>query len=97
MPLYEYRCRKCGETFEVLQKFADPPLISCRCGCGGTVEKLISRSSFQLKGTGWYVTDYKGKGEGKSGKSKKKKESKDSSSSSTSSSASSTDSSSDKD
>ena len=57
MPLYEYRCSKCGDVFEVMQKFADAPL-TVHEGCGGTVERLISASGFNFKGTGWYVTDY---------------------------------------
>ena len=57
MPIYEYRCEKCGKTFEVLQRFSDDPL-KVHEGCGGEVEKLISQSAFQLKGSGWYVTDY---------------------------------------
>ena len=70
MPLYEYRCRLCETEFEVIQKVSDPPLEDCR-SCDGKVDKLISRSAFQFKGTGWYVTDYakKGKDESKSGKS----------------------------
>ena len=61
MPLYEYRCSKCGNVFEVLQKFSDAPLKKHQ-GCGGKVEKLISASGFQLKGSGWYATDYAAKG-----------------------------------
>jgi len=57
MPLYEYRCSKCGEKFEVIQKFADAPL-TVHEACGGTVERLISLSGFSLKGSGWYATDY---------------------------------------
>jgi len=57
MPLYEYRCAKCGEKFEVLQKFSDTPL-TVHEACGGAVERLISRSGFSLKGSGWYATDY---------------------------------------
>ncbi len=57
MPLYEYRCHKCGEKFEVIQKFADSPL-TVHEGCGGAVERLISLSGFSLKGSGWYATDY---------------------------------------
>ena len=57
MPIYEYRCEKCGKVFEVLQKFSDDPLKTHEA-CGGEVEKLISQSAFQLKGSGWYVTDY---------------------------------------
>lgn len=57
MPLYEYRCHKCGNVFEVMQKFSDEP-VTVHPECGGEVEKLISRSAFQLKGSGWYATDY---------------------------------------
>ena len=57
MPLYEYRCAKCAKTFEVMRKFSDPPLTEHE-GCGGTVERLLSAPAFQLKGTGWYATDY---------------------------------------
>jgi putative FmdB family regulatory protein len=60
MPLYEYRCSKCDKTFEVIQKFSDSPLTEHE-DCGGPVERLLSAPAFQLKGTGWYVTDY-GKG-----------------------------------
>src|SRR4051794_25584098 len=60
MPLYDYRCQKCGETFEVMQKFSDAPL-TVHEGCGGAVDKQLSAPSFQFKGSGWYVTDY-GKG-----------------------------------
>jgi putative FmdB family regulatory protein len=59
MPIYEYRCEKCGKEFEQWQKISDPPVDTC--GCGGKACRLISHSSFVLKGTGWYVTDY-GKG-----------------------------------
>jgi len=57
MPLYEYQCTECGEIEEAIQKFSDPPLTTCR-HCAGKLNKLISQSSFHLKGTGWYVTDY---------------------------------------
>ncbi len=57
MPIYEYKCTKCGEIFEAFQKINDQPLSQCRF-CQGKVEKLISHSSFQLKGAGWYLTDY---------------------------------------
>jgi putative FmdB family regulatory protein len=56
MPIYEYECGKCG-TFEATQKITDKPLSRCPT-CKGKVKKLISNTSFQLKGTGWYVTDY---------------------------------------
>ena len=57
MPIYEYECTKCGKVEEALQKFSDKPLCKCR-HCSGKLHKLVSQSSFQLKGTGWYVTDY---------------------------------------
>ena|ERR1700722_8814505 len=57
MPLYEYSCHRCGKTIEALQKFSDEPL-TVHEDCGGELEKLISRSAFQLKGSGWYATDY---------------------------------------
>ena len=60
MPLYEYKCQSCGAVFESIQKFSDPP-ISVHPNCGGKVERLISPSALQFKGSGWYVTDY-GKG-----------------------------------
>ena len=60
MPIYEYGCEKCGHQSEVLQKFSDPPITECEL-CHGKMKKLISHSSFHLKGTGWYVTDYASK------------------------------------
>lgn len=57
MPIYEYRCTSCGDVFEKIQKFSDPPLSSCE-SCNGTVEKLISRAAFHLKGGGWYTSGY---------------------------------------
>lgn len=61
MPIYEYRCMKCNNEFEAMQKFSDAPLGKCPT-CGGRAKRLISRSSFQLKGSGWYLTDYAKKG-----------------------------------
>jgi putative FmdB family regulatory protein len=61
MPIYEYRCTKCHHEFEAMQKFSDEPLSTCP-DCGGRAKRLISRSSFQLKGSGWYLTDYARKG-----------------------------------
>ena len=55
MPIYEYKCTKCNNVFEVLQKFSDTPITHCP-RCGGSVKK--SESSFRLKGSGWYLTDY---------------------------------------
>ena len=60
MPIYEYLCRKCQAHIEILQKMTDKPLARCR-KCGGRLEKQWSSTSFQLKGTGWYVTDYAAK------------------------------------
>ncbi|MGB8510280.1 MAG: zinc ribbon domain-containing protein [Pyrinomonadaceae bacterium] len=60
MPIYEYTCRKCGEHVEVLQKISDKPLAR-HAQCGGKLEKEWSQTSFQLKGSGWYVTDYAGR------------------------------------
>ena len=57
MPLYEYHCNKCGESFEVLQKFSDEPLTT-HAKCGGPVERLLSAPALQFKGSGWYITDY---------------------------------------
>jgi len=58
MPLYEYQCDACGNRFERIRKFSDPPLED-PCGeCGGHVTKLISSPAIQFKGKGWYVTDY---------------------------------------
>ena len=61
MPIYEYHCTACDENFEVSQKITDSALSACP-ECDGTVEKLISQSSFVLKGSGWYKTDYAAKG-----------------------------------
>ena len=68
MPVYEYQCSKCGKTFELRRKFSDPP-VTVHEECGGTVEQLLSAPAFQLKGTGWYATDY-----AKSGKKDEKKD-----------------------
>lgn len=57
MPVYEYRCKKCGHEFERVQKMSEPPVRRCE-RCGGSVSKLISASGIMFKGTGWYVTDY---------------------------------------
>ncbi|NPV04676.1 MAG: zinc ribbon domain-containing protein [Syntrophaceae bacterium] len=60
MPIYEYRCRKCNREFEEVQSITAPELKSCKF-CKGPVTKLMSVSSFHLKGSGWYVTDYGGR------------------------------------
>jgi|SRR3712207_2103341 len=69
MPIYEYSCKKCGAHLEVMQKISDAP-PSRHAKCGGKLEKEWSRTGFQFKGSGWYVTDYAGK------KSEESKESK---------------------
>lgn len=79
MPIYEYQCEDCGVIVENWQKISDPPLEKCE-SCGGRMKKLISQSSFHLKGSGWYVTDYMGKsqsgGDKADGATSKKSESK---------------------
>lgn len=60
MPIYEYECEKCGEIVEAFQNFSEKPLKKCG-HCSGKLHKIISHSTFHLKGTGWYVTDYAGK------------------------------------
>ena len=94
MPIYEYQCEKCG-TFEVTQRITEKPLGRCPT-CKAKVRKLISNTSFQLKGTGWYVTDYARKGKdapktenGSKSTSESKTESKTESSSTTTSKSSS--------
>lgn len=84
MPIYEYRCLKCEEVFEIIQKFSDDPLKKHQ-GCGGKVERLLSAPGLQFKGSGWYITDY-AKG-GSSPASAKKSDSGDSGSSSESKSS----------
>ena len=60
MPIYEYRCSACGHELEALQKLSDAPLTQCpTCRQEGLV-KLVSAAGFQLKGSGWYATDFKG-------------------------------------
>jgi putative FmdB family regulatory protein len=71
MPIYEYRCEHCHETFEVLQKFNDEPLTECVLCQHGPVKKLISASAFVLKGAGFYVNDYPSQGRKKATDSKK--------------------------
>jgi putative FmdB family regulatory protein len=68
MPIYEYKCLECGTHLEKMQKVSDAPLTVCE-NCGGKLEKQWSRSGFQFKGEGWYVTDYAGKKNDKSEKS----------------------------
>ncbi len=58
MPIYEYKCNECNSTFEEIQKFSDAPIEICRHCSSTEVEKLISQSSFVLKGGGWYADGY---------------------------------------
>jgi putative FmdB family regulatory protein len=74
VPIYEYKCSVCGKCFEHIQKITEEPLSSCPF-CSGTVKKLVSNCSFQLKGTGWYVTDYGKKDDGNGKNKERKKES----------------------
>lgn len=67
MPIYEYECADCGHRLEAIQKFSDAPLSDCpTCGKAG-LKRLISAAGFQLKGTGWYVTDFRNNGQKKAG------------------------------
>jgi putative FmdB family regulatory protein len=71
MPLYEYECGACGHRFEIIQKFSDGPPDACpQCG-KGPLQRQFSSPAIQFKGTGWYVTDYAGKGKSASEKSEK--------------------------
>jgi putative FmdB family regulatory protein len=62
MPIYEYRCTACQHKLEALQKFSDAPLVTCPQCAKDTLTKLLSAAGFQLKGSGWYQTDFKGGG-----------------------------------
>jgi putative FmdB family regulatory protein len=57
VPLYEYKCERCGKQFEVIEKFSDAPLTTHE-NCGGAVHRLLSAPALQFKGSGWYITDY---------------------------------------
>jgi putative FmdB family regulatory protein len=60
MPIYEYRCGACGQEHEALQKVSEPPLTKCPACGKSKLKKLLSAAGFQLKGSGWYATDFKG-------------------------------------
>ncbi len=70
MPIYEYECKECGRIEEAIQKFSDRPRSKC-AHCSGKLHKLVSHSSFHLKGSGWYATDYAAKSNGSSSPGKK--------------------------
>ena len=72
MPIYEYECDQCGNRVEHWQKLSDPPLSTCE-SCGGGMHKVISQTTFHLKGSGWYVTDYANKKQDKKPESKPEK------------------------
>ncbi len=65
MPFYEYQCRACQHQFEAMQKISDPALMTCPVCHQDELTKLVSSPAFQLKGEGWYVTDFKNKKEAK--------------------------------
>jgi putative FmdB family regulatory protein len=61
MPIYEYQCTHCNHCFDMMQKISEDPIKQCPVCYQNTVQKLISAAGFQLKGTGWYATDFKNK------------------------------------
>lgn len=65
MPIYEYQCQSCHHVLEALQGFSEAPLTDCPACKGKTLQRLVSAAGFQLKGTGWYATDFKGAGKQK--------------------------------
>ncbi|MDF1654788.1 MAG: zinc ribbon domain-containing protein [Coxiellaceae bacterium] len=65
MPIYEYQCQQCGHNCELLQKISDNPATTCPKCNKESLKKLVSAAGFQLKGTGWYVTDFRDKGKAK--------------------------------
>ena len=65
MPIYEYQCKACGGHTEILQKISDPPATECPHCQASDLKKLVSAAGFQLKGTGWYVTDFRDSGKKK--------------------------------
>lgn len=77
MPLYEYKCVKCGRQTEKIESISGPHLKKCP-HCGGKVERLLAPPAIQFKGSGWYVTDYAGKGKAPAGDGEKAVEAKDS-------------------
>jgi putative FmdB family regulatory protein len=71
MPIYEYRCGSCGHELEAMQKFSDPVLKQCPACRNDALVKLVSAAGFQLKGGGWYATDFRGSGSKPAGKDEK--------------------------
>lgn len=76
MPIYEYRCSECGHQTEVLQKISEPALTVCTACGKPSFTKLLSAAGFQLKGSGWYATDFKGASKKPESKAESKAESK---------------------
>lgn len=74
MPIYEYRCERCGHEMETMQKMSDPALTTCPECKEEALRKLISAAGFHLKGSGWYVTDFKGSGKKPEAKTEKSEE-----------------------
>ena len=72
VPIYEYACKSCGAPFEVFLNSSDKPVKKCPSCNSIKIQKLVSNCSFQLKGTGWYATDYANKDKKLEGKNKKK-------------------------
>lgn len=68
MPIYEYKCVECGHQLEAIQKVSDDPLTECPTCGPGKLKRLISPAGFQLKGSGWYATDFKNSGKKKDDK-----------------------------
>ncbi|MDF1757630.1 MAG: zinc ribbon domain-containing protein [Legionellaceae bacterium] len=62
MPIYEYKCSECGHEYEIIQKMSDDPVVECEKCHKPSAVRLVSAAGFQLKGTGWYETDFKHKG-----------------------------------
>ena len=86
MPIYEYRCDQCGDSFEVMQKMSEDPIVECE-KCGGSLHKVLHPVAIHFKGSGFYTTDY-GKGSGRRTGGRDSGSDDESSSSSSSSSAS---------
>ena len=61
MPIYEYQCQACAHTLDALQKMMDAPLTECPACHASSLQRLVSAAGFQLKGSGWYATDFKDK------------------------------------
>lgn len=80
MPIYEYLCQVCGHALEALQKLSDPVLVACPACAKPALKKQVSAAGFQLKGSGWYATDFKNKGNKDSSKDSNEGSNKDSNS-----------------